>query len=136
MPRKEDLLFAKVALEKGAIDLPKVKECLRLVEEEGGRTTLSQVLLEEGYVSKEQFQELTLHLRSLARAAAERKLARDKGKPRVRLPMSRKALLQATVGAGLICGALATVLFFYYAGSKNRDRDLTAVAPPAVVKSR
>lgn len=55
---KEDLLFGKVALRKGMISQAQLDECLKEQEASEGAKLIGMVLLERGYISRDQQREI------------------------------------------------------------------------------
>ncbi len=65
-PTQEDLLFGRLAIKHKIVTEDQVRECLALVQTNGGGRPLGKVLVSKGYISANHYQKLARHLKSQA----------------------------------------------------------------------
>jgi twitching motility protein PilT len=64
-PSQEDVLFGKIAIKNRIASEAQVRECIGLLEANGGGVDLGKILLKKGYISAPQYQAITNHLRAI-----------------------------------------------------------------------
>lgn len=59
MPRREDVVLAKIAVDAELLTPEQMRECLRLLKEAGARAALEDILRDRGHITEAQIRDLT-----------------------------------------------------------------------------
>jgi twitching motility protein PilT len=69
MPTSADLLFGRIAVKNQLVDEGKVRECLVLLDKNGGAESLGKFLVAKGYLNASQYKAISSHVEKVAGAA-------------------------------------------------------------------